>query len=305
MLVPQITPIPLDQNAEGIRLVCSHLPAEVRTDQVAMLLADIRAKQGPPRLLLGAYRGQQLTGAVLARVQPGRSAVVWTPRLLAGEPAATAKELLKMTVGWLAGESIRIAQIDLNCDPDTDATILHAGGFEPLADLLYLVSHQSYFPDSPPSPELEFEQYSEDNQGLLTRLVEATYVQSLDCPQLDGIRRIEDVLAGYRHTGVFDPARWLIVRYNGKEIGCLILAEHPEHDNWELVYMGIVASARGHGWGIGVTRHAQWLTGQAGRKRLVLAVDAANGPAIEMYAATGFQAWDRRSVYVKVFTPAE
>ena len=39
---------------------------------------------------------------------------------------------------------------------------------------------------------------------------------------------------------------------------------------------------------------------QAERKRLVLAVDAANEPALRMYAAAGFQAWDRRSVFVRV-----
>jgi hypothetical protein len=34
-----------------------------------------------------------------------------------------------------------------------------------------------------------------------------------------------------------------------------------------------------------------------------LAVDAANEPAIRMYAAAGFQAWDRRSVYLKMCQP--
>jgi RimJ/RimL family protein N-acetyltransferase len=32
-----------------------------------------------------------------------------------------------------------------------------------------------------------------------------------------------------------------------------------------------------------------------------LAVDAANEPAIAAYAAAGFQAWDRRRVYLRVF----
>ena len=36
------------------------------------------------------------------------------------------------------------------------------------------------------------------------------------------------------------------------------------------------------------------------RQRLVLAVDAANEPALRTYAAAGFQAWDRRSVFIRV-----
>jgi RimJ/RimL family protein N-acetyltransferase len=50
-----------------------------------------------------------------------------------------------------------------------------------------------------------------------------------------------------------------------------------------------------------MVRYAQWRAGQAGRARLVLAVDAANGPAIRLYAAAGFQAWDRRTVYARIF----
>jgi hypothetical protein len=32
---------------------------------------------------------------------------------------------------------------------------------------------------------------------------------------------------------------------------------------------------------------------------LVLAVDAANEPAIRMYSLAGFRAWDRRAVWIK------
>jgi hypothetical protein len=79
----------------------------------------------------------------------------------------------------------------------------------------------------------------------------------------------------------------------------LLLADHPDDDQWELVYMGIIPAARGRGWGLQITRHAQWLTGCAARRRLILAVDAANQPAVAMYAAAGFQTWNRRSAFVK------
>ncbi len=131
--------------------------------------------------------------------------------------------------------------------------------------------------------------------------MEATYQQTRDCPQLNGVRDVEDVLAGYRAAGVFDAGRWLIVRHAGTDVGCLLLTDFPEHDNWELTYMGVAPSARGNGWGIEMVRYAQWRARLAGRSRLVLAVDAANDPAIRMYVAAGFQAWERRTVCVKVF----
>jgi GNAT superfamily N-acetyltransferase len=65
--------------------------------------------------------------------------------------------------------------------------------------------------------------------------------------------------------------------------------------------MGVLPAARGHGWGAGIVRYAQWLAGQAARGRLVLAVDAANAPALRMYAAAGFRQWDQTSVFLRIF----
>jgi ribosomal protein S18 acetylase RimI-like enzyme len=64
--------------------------------------------------------------------------------------------------------------------------------------------------------------------------------------------------------------------------------------------MGIVPTSRGAGWGVEIARQAEWLAGVASRGRVVLAVDAENSPAVRMYAAAGFQAWDRRHVFVRV-----
>ncbi len=113
------------------------------------------------------------------------------------------------------------------------------------------------------------------------------------------MREIDDVLAGYRATGRFDPDHWLIARHGEQDVGCLILADHPDHGNMELVYMGLVPAARGRAWGAELVRHAQWLTSRAGRSRLVLAVDANNVPAIRIYTQSGFEAWQRRIVYAR------
>jgi hypothetical protein len=47
-------------------------------------------------------------------------------------------------------------------------------------------------------------------------------------------------------------------------------------------------------------RRAQSLAAEAHATCLLLAVDAANEPAVAMYAAAGFAAWDRRSVLVRL-----
>ena len=113
------------------------------------------------------------------------------------------------------------------------------------------------------------------------------------------MRDVADVLDGYRPNGPFDPARWLIVQADGADVGCLLLADQPRFDQWELMYIGVVPEARGRGLGLAMVRHAQWMAAQAGRQRLVLAVAADNHPAIAMYAAAGFITWDIRSIFLR------
>ena len=63
----------------------------------------------------------------------------------------------------------------------------------------------------------------------------------------------------------------------------------------------VIASihVRGRHWGQQITRHALWMAGNEGVERVVLAVDATNLPALEMYRRTGFEIWERRTVYVR------
>ena len=67
---------------------------------------------------------------------------------------------------------------------------------------------------------------------------------------------------------------------------------------------GIVPWARGRGLGTDITRHAQWLAEKAGVEQLVLAVDALNEPALSVYAAAGFRAWESRWVFVRLLNSA-
>ena len=54
----------------------------------------------------------------------------------------------------------------------------------------------------------------------------------------------------------------------GRMWDACLLADHPEHDQAELMYMGIVPEVRGHGWGGQITRYAQWMIGQVPRERV-------------------------------------
>ncbi len=296
---------------EALRLVFRNLPEEDRIAQVQEHL-DVYGKDSEStrpheqKILLGAYRQDCLVAAVLAHIQAGRTAVAWPPRLVDGEPPETAEEILQAVCEQIGRRDVSMVHVLLETVTPGDDTVLRDAGFEPLAKLLYMFCGRDDFPGARPQEtnlekQLDFEPYDPSNHDRLVRIVENTYEQTLDCPRLNDVRLIDDVLDGYRDTGEFSPSRWLIVRHQGQDIGCLILADHPGHESTELVYMGILPTARGHGRGRQITQHAQWLTAEQNRPRLVLAVDAENQPAIEMYTSVGFRAWERRIIYAKFF----
>jgi ribosomal protein S18 acetylase RimI-like enzyme len=144
-------------------------------------------------------------------------------------------------------------------------------------------------------------QATEDRQRLET-ILSRTYEGTQDCPALGGVRDPSDVVEGYLAVGLSAAAHWHVLQLDGADAGCLLLADHPQTEEFELVYVGLAPPYRGRGLGHQAVRHAQWLARVAGRKRLVLAVDATNAPAQAVYAATGFVRYDRRSVWVRVFS---
>jgi mycothiol synthase len=287
----------------ALALTFAELEPTERARRIA-LLRD-RSGMGPIGGLWAAYRGRRMVGAMRAQVQPGKSAFVAAPRVTPDETPETARVLLARVVESLPGEGVRLAQALLDTDQGEDAALLSAGGFQYVSDLLYLVSTTGAFPRNPPAKHLEFVAYAPERHQRLAQLIERTYAGSLDVRAIDGVRDVDDVLEGYKAGGRFDPARWLLVRHDGADVGCLLLCalagNGAESDEWELTYLGVVPEARRRGFAVAMARHAQWLARQAGCGRLVLAVDAANAAAIGVYAAAGFVSWDRRSVFLRVF----
>lgn len=268
-------------------------------EHLLQAVAGIRDETTSPFVLIEARRGAILAGAVLAQCVPGKAAVVWPPQLVEPQPLVTASSLMDELCRELAARDVVIAQSLLNPEALLDAEHLQAGGFSLLADLLYLQSSSETFPTEMPADPFELLPLEPDSERRLIDAIDRTYVGTKDCPQLDGCRDTADVLNGYRAIGQHRPELWLIARRGGVDVGCLLLADHPDLGHYELVYMGLTPEARGQGLGQPLVRAAQWLTRQGGRERLVLAVDAANRPALQLYDAAGFQVFDRRSVYWK------
>lgn len=126
-------------------------------------------------------------------------------------------------------------------------------------------------------------------------LIETTYVETRDVPELNGIRSIDSTLEGYASILDGSPRSWWVVMHAGQPMGCLLLS--PCGTNCELTYLGFVPEYRGRGLSRRIMEHALAWCRTSGIEKMTLAVDTRNVPAIRLYQAYGFiptrfvQAW--------------
>jgi len=249
--------------------------------------------------LFQARRGEVIVGAAWGQKTPGRLGFCWPATMAPGEPERTAELLHAAVDRHLDLAGILTAQAVVPLRDVVSVMRLVRAGYSHLADLEYLVSPRLHFPSERPQGPLSFLSGWRGHEERLKVLIESTYVNTVDCSHLGSPRPLNDVLEGYRETGVCRPEWWVVAQHRSEDVGCVLLADHPEHEQCELMYLGLTPPHRGKGWGSQLVRYAQFLAYQRQRAQIVLAVDDANWPARNLYHAAGFEVWDRRSVYVR------
>ncbi len=309
------------QRRRALELLCARTPAPQRDVELLQLEA------GPLDGLFVAVQGDHVLGAALARRQPGRTALVWPPRLTAVPGEQTGTALLRAAVDFAVVGGAALLQALLVPEYDDDQRVLRAAGFRPVALLDYLSWQCDAFPRQRPTGPLHFVPSPSPHWPRLLRIVSATYQATRDCPALNDVRTVADVLDGYRCGGPQAAYHWFVVQADAAtlmsdptaagrdrdgtgheaspqplwpglvDVGCLLLAAH-DPATWELQYMGLSLAARRRGWSQHLVRYAQWLAGSRGAQRLVLAVDAHNEPAQRTYRRAGFAAWEQRVLWV-------
>jgi len=131
----------------------------------------------------------------------------------------------------------------------------------------------------------------------------ASYEDTLDCPELCGLRDTVDVLASHRSTGKWNPALWWLVLDQGQPLGVALFAHCPEVRSVELVYIGLGPALRGRGLGrklldLGLA-HASGLDAD----EMTCAVDRRNAPAMRLYESMGFAPFAQRVALVRPILP--
>ena len=247
-------------------------------------------------------REGRIVQTVLAVPNPGRTAMVFASHPGSPQEVPSLGKLIDHAAGHLATQDVHLAQLLLEPDESLERQAALAGGFSELASLTYLqrpVSKRTL----PASPQwcdgAVTEAYVEHLSDDFLSAVIATYQDTLDCPKLFGLREPQDILAGHRATGKFDPSLWTLLRVDAKPVGVVLLNPFPEQRTIELVYLGLAPVVRGRGFGRQLLRHALRLLHGRRERIVTLAVDEQNAPALRIYRAEGFRDELRRVALIR------
>ena len=284
----------------ALSLLFSQCREEERAAHCSELLAaDRRGEISLDGLLLAEIDGKP-AGALLYILQTDGTAFVWPPAVATG----TATEPVADALFSAARQQMEISDALLGqciVEPDDCALgdALIRNEFRHLADLSYL--RRSLSAALPEKTEVSWEVVAFDPETDVTRfatLLEQTYVGTRDCPDMDGVRTGRDALLSHQLSGHFDPSRWKLYRVAETDVGILLLNDHPDQDSWEVVYTGVVPSARGKGYGRAMLIDGLTAARDAGRSAMLLAVDTRNNFAQKIYEKLGFVELTSRAVYV-------
>jgi ribosomal protein S18 acetylase RimI-like enzyme len=283
------------------RLIFQHLPVTERARRCDNALHLLRRGDLDPHGLF-VLRGVEdvLRGALVCLPVPGRGALIWPPGAVEDGRAAVEDMLVRHAVAWLRQRGAKLAQALLAPDEMFLADSLVRNGFA-LVTRLWYMRHDLNLPlhclDTP--ARLDYQPF--DDGELFRRTLLRTYEDTRDCPEVNGVRTVDEVLEGHRAQGVFDPERWQLALDAGQPVGVLIATEMPESGEWEVAYMGVVPEARRRGFGREMLLRALCEARAAGAPSVTLSVDARNQPAWELYRSVGFEPFEQRAVYLAIF----
>ncbi|MFQ3650462.1 MAG: GNAT family N-acetyltransferase [Gemmataceae bacterium] len=293
----QVRTANVHERGAALRLLMRHHPTAEREARVFGLLDLIRAGElNPAGLLITDDR----RGAILALPVAGAGGLLWPPVC---ETLAQAQALVQTALTWLKSQGTRIVQAMISLPERHSVEWLEACGFQGVTEL-WTLSRETRSPLLPRQggtwPTLQYQPYDPHRGQLFEATLQATYVDSLDCPEVNGLRSIAEILAGHRVQGDYDPSRWWLVSQANHPVGVVIQVDHPANDERELAYLGLIPAARGRGLASAILARVLECAAQDGRPCVVLGVDARNQPALRLYTAAGFEEVQRQRVYLWV-----
>jgi ribosomal protein S18 acetylase RimI-like enzyme len=292
-----------DELSAAFELLFQQHPMPDRRERVGNALKMVGQGELIAEGVWVARRGPRLIGALVCAPLAGASALLWPPQVVADvEPTEPQDALMQRASEWLRGRGTKLAQALLTVEENHLAPPLLRNGFAHITTLWYL-RHALAFDAHPypPGDPITFRAYPTVSPQVFQETLGRTYVGTLDCPEVNGVRTLEEVLTGHWAAPMHDPERWWLALEGELPLGVILATAAPETRGWDLAYVGVVPEARGRGLGGKLVRKVLLEARGAGASCVTLSVDSRNRPAWKLYTALGFEADDRREVYLAVW----
>ncbi|MCI0681881.1 MAG: GNAT family N-acetyltransferase [Gemmataceae bacterium] len=314
-----------DEWPAAFALALRHVPDDERPTRIANALTLLAEGEIDPAGIFVARSDTGLAGVQVCIPLRGASGLVWLPQL---DPACPdrdiANRLVATALGWLRHGGAKLAQAMLPPSDLQYAGALIQCGFRHVTQLVYLRHDLEQVPPVPSAPALRLEPFAPANAAVFARTLERTYDDTLDCPELNGVRTTDEILDGHRGQGAWHPETWWLVHVDdgpgahapgshapgadaagAAPAGVVLLSEFPEGYGWDLSYFGVVPEHRRRGLGRAMLVRTMHVVRDAYGLPLHLAVDRRNAPARRMYEGLGFHTTGVREVLLHLFsTPA-
>ncbi len=263
---------------------------------------DEEAEIGDRFLALEAHQNGRSSGGVLAQLHADGTAHCLPPRLQEGVPRSTSTRLLERMIEELVRRRILWVTAHVSPEDMEGQARLAEAEFSRTHDLLVLTAQTSSATGPGPAGGWLLRPYERKAQAELCAIFARTLIATRDFPDFGIDSPIDGVLARFADGSPSRDRWWYFVEREGRTAGCLLLADHRDHDRYELLYMGLVPEFRGLGGGRQLARYALQLAREAGRSHLVAAVDAENDPALMAYASASFESTVRQRVFFRQLT---
>ena len=253
----------------------------------------------------GGQAGPML-GSVLLVPNHGSTAMLFVGQAAGWSDTSAVVELIKAVCDGPGRSGVSVIQSLIDPGQVVEGQVLERAGLSRLAKLIYMQRAIEPGEHRVPRPTAmggcdhpTILTYSEATHADFARAIQASYIDTLDCPGLVGMRKIDQIIAGHKGTGRYDPRNWLAY-YDpaGQPIAVLLLAEVAQGSGMELVYLGVARDYRGKGVGGVLMQYAVSETARLGGTRLYLAVDDRNDPAVRLYTSMAFRASTRKIAFV-------
>lgn len=326
-----ITTPPIDLSAGGGPVIRRPSEAERRSALAVLLtgradpsqaavdhfLAFTSEHQMPLDGLWAAYDGPTPVHSSLIIPGAGRTAVLFISPVPNERAIQQAGRLYRVVIDQQSPEAVRLIQVLLEPAQARERQALRQAGFTQLASLIYM--RRSCYgemkgvgagprnggdtadgPITVAGKPLTRYPWGEAHADRFAEAIDASYEKTLDCPGLVGVRDIEDIIAGHRAVGRFEPTLWSAYFEGEAPAAVLLLNPLVDRRELELVYLGLTPAYRGMGLATTLMRRAFASAKALHYTGIHLAVDQDNAPAMGLYQSLGFRATGRKTAMIYV-----